>query len=194
MIILSINKNSMKRVFDIFFVITTLPISLPLFFVGCLLSRFNLNEPIIYSQIRVGQDGSFFLIYKIRTISNNLEKNQTNSSAEISTLGSFLRLSKIDELPQLFNVLKGNMSIIGPRPEQPHYVEEYLKLNPSFNLRHVIKPGITGWSQVNMPKATPKDNLKKLEYDLYYIKQYSWKLDFIILIKTVKIILTFNGN
>lgn len=194
MIILSINKNSMRRVFDIFFVITTLPISLPLFFVGCLLSRFNLNEPIIYSQIRVGQDGSFFLIYKIRTISNNLEKNQTNSSAEISTLGSFLRLSKIDELPQLFNVLKGNMSIIGPRPEQPHYVEEYLKLNPSFNLRHVIKPGITGWSQVNMPKATPKDNLKKLEYDLYYIKQYSWKLDFIILIKTVKIILTFNGN
>ncbi|PKH50812.1 capsular biosynthesis protein [Tenacibaculum sp. Bg11-29] len=194
MIILSINKNSMKRVFDIFFVITTLPISLPLFLVGCLLSRFNLNEPIIYSQIRVGQDGSFFLIYKIRTISNNLEKNQTNSSAEISTLGSFLRLSKIDELPQLFNVLKGNMSIIGPRPEQPHYVEEYLKLNPSFNLRHVIKPGITGWSQVNMPKATPKDNLKKLEYDLYYIKQYSWKLDFIILIKTVKIILTFNGN
>ncbi len=194
MIILSINKNSMKRVFDIFFVITTLPISLPLFFVGCLLSRFNLNEPIIYSQIRVGQDGSFFLIYKIRTISNNLEKNQTNSSAEISTLGSFLRLSKIDELPQLFNVLKGNMSIIGPRPEQPHYVEEYLKLNPSFNLRHVIKPGITGWSQVNMPKATPKDNLKKLEYDLYYIKQYSWKLDFIILIKTVKIILTFDSN
>ncbi|WP_162143098.1 sugar transferase [Tenacibaculum ovolyticum] len=184
----------MKRVFDIFFVITTLPISLPLFFVGCLLSRFNLNEPIIYSQIRVGQDGSFFLIYKIRTISNNLEKNQTNSSAEISTLGSFLRLSKIDELPQLFNVLKGNMSIIGPRPEQPHYVEEYLKLNPSFNLRHVIKPGITGWSQVNMPKATPKDNLKKLEYDLYYIKQYSWKLDFIILIKTVKIILTFDSN
>lgn len=190
-----INKNfCFRRIFDLFFVLISLPISFPLFLIGCLLAIFNLNEPVIYSQPRVGLKGELFLIYKIRTISNKSKIKSADSINQTSFLGNFLRLSKIDELPQLFNVLRGDMSIIGPRPEQPHYVQEFLKENPSFTLRHDIKPGITGWAQVNLPKAKPKDNLKKLKFDLYYIKEYSWKLDFLILIKTIKIVLTFNSN
>ncbi|WBX71668.1 sugar transferase [Tenacibaculum retecalamus] len=188
------NNVILKRSFDIFIVSIILLPSLLLIILAFLLTKLTLKESAIFSQIRVGKNDKLFLIYKIRTISNIQNECLEKSNFKISTLGKFLRLSKIDELPQLFNVLKGDMSFIGSRPEQPNYVDEYLKQNPSFNLRHIVKPGITGWAQVNLPKAKPKDNLDKLKFDLYYINEYSWKLDFIILIKTIKIVLTLNSN
>lgn len=118
----------------------------------------------------------------------------TSNDDRITGIGKFLRLSKIDELPQLYNILKGDMSLIGPRPERPEFVDMYNEENAYFDLRHVIKPGVTGWAQVNLPKATPDDNLKKLEYDLYYIKNYSPKLDIEIIIRTVRVVLTMNSN
>lgn len=149
---------------------------------------------MFYSQVRVGREGKEFKIYKIRTMENNDGGFTVKNDSRITPVGKFLRLSKIDELPQFYNILMGDMSLIGPRPEQPKYVEEYSKENPFFNLRHMIRPGVSGWAQIYMPKATPEENLKKLEYDLYYIKKYSWKLDFKILLKTVQIVFTMNSN
>ena len=116
------------------------------------------------------------------------------NDSRITSIGKILRFTKIDELPQLYNVLRGNMSIIGPRPEIPEYVEEYAEKIPFFKLRHMVKPGVTGWAQINIPKATPEDSIKKLEYDLYYIKRYSLFLDVKIICRTIKIILTLNSN
>lgn len=149
---------------------------------------------MFYSQIRIGREGKEFKIYKIRTMENNEGGFTVKNDNRITPVGKFLRLSKIDELPQFYNILMGHMSLIGPRPEQPKYVEEYSKENPFFNLRHMIRPGVSGWAQIHMPKATPEENLKKLEYDLYYIKKYSWKLDVKILFKTVQIVFTMNSN
>ena len=106
----------------------------------------------------------------------------------IFPVGKFLRLTKIDELPQLYNVLIGEMSLIGPRPEKIDIVERLSKQNPYYPLRHLIKPGITGWAQVNIPIATPNENLEKLEFDLYYIKNISYFLEFEILLKTIKVV------
>ena len=149
---------------------------------------------MFYSQIRIGREGKEFKIYKIRTMENNEGGFTVKNDNRITPVGKFLRLSKIDELPQFYNILMGDMSLIGPRPEQPKYVEEYSKENPFFNLRHMIRPGVSGWAQIHMPKATPEENLKKLEYDLYYIKKYSWKLDVKILFKTIKIVLTADSH
>ena len=118
----------------------------------------------------------------------------TANDDRVTLVGKFLRISKIDELPQLYNILKGDMSLIGPRPERPEFVELSNQENAYFDLRHIIKPGVTGWAQVNLPKATPEDNLKKLEYDLYYIKNYSPRLDVEILFRTIKVVLTLNSN
>jgi len=111
----------------------------------------------------------------------------------IFPVGKFLRKTKIDELPQIWNVLMGHMSLVGPRPEKVDIVEKCAMENPYYALRHVIKPGITGWAQVNNPKATPEENLQKLEYDLYYIKNMSYLLETRILLKTVKVIFTLNS-
>ena len=116
------------------------------------------------------------------------------NDTRITPIGKILRFTKIDELPQLYNILIGDMSVIGPRPEIPAYVEKYSEQMPFFGLRHMIKPGVSGWAQIHLPKATPEDNLKKLEYDLYYIKRYSIRLDIKVLIETVKIVLTLNSH
>ena len=110
------------------------------------------------------------------------------NDCRITKIGSILRKTKIDELPQLFNVLIGDMSIIGPRPERAEIVEKFSKQSDYYTLRHNIRPGITGWAQVNNPVATPEENLEKLEYDLYYINNYSFKLEVQILMKTVGVV------
>jgi lipopolysaccharide/colanic/teichoic acid biosynthesis glycosyltransferase len=125
---------------------------------------------------------------------NIVDKNFTiKNDDRITKVGNFLRKSKIDELPQLYNILIGDMSLIGPRPERVEYVNDYNSINPYYHLRHKIRPGITGWAQVNNPKATPDDNLIKLEYDLFYIKNLSMKRDILIFFRTIKVILTFNS-
>ncbi|SFT33326.1 Sugar transferase involved in LPS biosynthesis (colanic, teichoic acid) [Chryseobacterium formosense] len=184
-----------KRVIDIIISLLLLPFALFIILLGCISVFINSPGNVFFSQERVGKNSKKFKIYKLRTMTRKHDGGYTKDKDDrLFAVGKFLRKTKIDELPQLFNVLNGDMSIIGPRPERPKYVKESIAENSYFDLRHLVKPGITGWAQVNLPKATPKDNLKKLEYDLYYIKSYTPYLDFKILIKTIKVVLTFNSN
>lgn len=186
---------SSKRIIDILISICILPIALPLIAIGCFLTLISSSGKVFFVQERVGKSSKRFKIYKIRTMKAYHNGGYTTSNDDRITLfGKFLRLSKIDELPQIYNIFRGDMSLIGPRPERPEFVDQYNKENAYFDLRHVIKPGVTGWAQVNLPKATPNDNLKKLEYDLYYIKNYSWLMDVEIILKTIKVVLTMNSN
>ncbi|UOE37215.1 sugar transferase [Chryseobacterium oryzae] len=188
-------KLSMKRFFDFTVAICLLPFALPLVIFACIINLIFSPGKVFFVQERVGIRAKNFKIYKIRTMKTNHSGGFTTQNDDrITFVGKFLRLSKIDELPQLYNILKGDMSLIGPRPERPEFVHQCTIDNAFFDLRHVIKPGVTGWAQVNLPKATPEDNLKKLEYDLYYIKNYSMKLDFEIIIKTIRVVLTMNSN
>ncbi|WP_312822082.1 sugar transferase [Epilithonimonas sp.] len=186
---------SSKRIIDVAIALLLLPIALPLVLLGCLLTFISSSGKVLFVQERIGVSSKKFKIYKIRTMKSKHNGGYTTSNDDrITIIGKFLRLSKIDELPQLYNILKGDMSLIGPRPERPEFVDIYKEENAYFDLRHIIKPGVTGWAQVNLPKATPEDNLKKLEYDLYYIKNYSPKLDIEIILRTIKVVLTMNSN
>ena len=189
-----IRHRLVKRAFDLVLVFFALPFAFPLTIIGIILTLLSSKGGAFFSQERVGRKGKPFKIYKIRTmVINNGGFTQANDS-RITPIGKILRFTKIDELPQLYNVLIGDMSIIGPRPEIPEYVEKCAEQMPFFKLRHMIKPGVTGWAQIHIPKATPEDNIKKLEYDLYYIKRYSLSLDIRIVLQTAKIILTLNSN
>ena len=189
-----IRHRLVKRAFDLAIVFFAFPFALPLTILGIILTLLSSKGGAFFSQERVGRKGKSFKIYKIRTmVINNGGFTQANDS-RITPIGKILRFTKIDELPQLYNVLIGDMSIIGPRPEIPEYVEKCAEQMPFFKLRHMIKPGVTGWAQIHIPKATPEDNIKKLEYDLYYIKRYSLSLDIRIVLRTAKIILTLNSN
>jgi len=186
---------SSKRIIDVLIAVAILPVAIPLILIGCLLTMITSSGRVFFVQERVGVSSKTFKIYKIRTMKSSHSGGYTTSNDDrITLVGKFLRLSKIDELPQIFNILKGDMSLIGPRPERPEFVDQSNSENAYFDLRHVIKPGVTGWAQVNLPKATPEDNLKKLEYDLYYIKNYSPKLDIEIIFRTIKVVLTMNSN
>ena len=184
-----------KRAVDIFVSLAILPFALFIISLSCIFVFLNSPGNVFFSQERVGKKSKKFKIYKLRTMTKKHDGGYTKDKDDrLFAVGRFLRKTKIDELPQLFNVLNGDMSIIGPRPERPKYVIESVAENSYFDLRHLVKPGITGWAQVNLPRATPKDNLKKLEYDLFYIKSYTPLLDFKILIKTIRVVLTFNSN
>jgi lipopolysaccharide/colanic/teichoic acid biosynthesis glycosyltransferase len=175
-----------KRFTDIFICILVLPFALIIILLGCLGVFLSSPGNVFFTQERT---------YKLRTMTKKHNGDFTKEKDDrIFPVGKFLRKTKIDELPQIFNVMNGNMSVIGPRPERPKYVKESVDENSFFDLRHLVKPGITGWAQVNLPKATPKDNLKKLEYDLFYIKSYAPLLDIKILLRTVKVLFTFNSN
>ncbi len=185
-----------KRIMDLFICLIALPIALPLIFVGCLAMLFTSKGPIIFKQKRVGLRNQPFTMFKIRTMihsSNGYLDHTVENDARITKIGQILRKTKIDELPQIFNVIKGDMSIIGPRPERIDIVDFYTLKNDNYQFRHVIKPGITGWAQVNKPMATPSENLEKLEYDLYYINNHSLKLDVQILAKTVGVVKKLNS-
>lgn len=183
-----------KRLFDLLVVFLLLPFALVLVILGVVLTFLSSKGDVFFSQSRVGRAGKVFKIYKIRTMVANSGGFTKANDSRITPVGRFLRLTKIDELPQLYNILKGDMSVVGPRPEIPKYVEMSSKDNPYFRLRHMIKPGVSGWAQIHIPKATPEDNLKKLEYDLFYIKHYSWKMDIKVLFETIRIVLTLNSH
>ncbi|CAD7811345.1 UDP-N-acetylgalactosamine-undecaprenyl-phosphate N-acetylgalactosaminephosphotransferase [Chryseobacterium aquaeductus] len=188
-------KFNLKRFIDILVSVLLLPIVIPLIILGFILVKLTSHGSVLFSQERVGKNSKNFTIYKIRTmVSKHSGDFTTKNDLRINGVGKFLRLTKIDELPQLWNILKGDMSLIGPRPERPHFVKISNEENAMFDLRHLIKPGVTGWAQVNLPTATPKDNLEKLEYDLFYIKNYSVFFDVIIVFKTLKIVFTLNSN
>lgn len=187
-------KNSTiasKRIFDIVISLLLLPIALPIILIGALAMLFTSKGPAFFTQQRVGLNGKPFTMFKLRTMVHSKEgyiNHTTKNDARITKAGAILRKTKVDELPQLINVLKGDMSLIGPRPERVEIVEQFNKINDNYNLRHLVRPGITGWAQVNKPLATPEENLEKLEYDLYYINNYSVKLDVQILAKTVGVV------
>jgi lipopolysaccharide/colanic/teichoic acid biosynthesis glycosyltransferase len=154
---------------------------------------------LFYTQERVGKNGELFRIYKFRTMVKNAETNgatfSTPNDSRVTPFGKFLRKTRIDEFPQFINILKGDMAVIGPRPERPIFVKEIAEMMPFYETRHVIKPGLTGWAQVNYSYGESlEDSLIKLQYDLYYIKHRSIFLDLNIAIKTISTVLFYRGQ
>lgn len=168
---------------------------LPFIFLGNLIGN---RGSLFYTQSRMGKNGKPFLIYKLRTMvpsDNNLPVWATKNDHRITKFGKFLRKTRLDEVPQFLNILKGDMSLIGPRPEQVDFIHQLEEEIPFFAIRNVIKPGLTGWAQVNFPyAASVEDQEKKLRYDLFYIKERSLFLDFKILIKTVSTVVFMRGQ
>lgn len=157
------------------------------------------GRPIFYTQTRVGKNGKTFKIYKFRTMIKDAESAGAQfadkNDSRITAFGKFLRRTRVDELPQVVNVLKGEMSFIGPRPERPEFVEELTQKMPFYPLRHLAKPGLTGWAQINFPYAgNIEENIKKLQYDIYYIKNRSLLLDVATVLKTFNIVIRFRGR
>ena len=153
----------------------------------------------MYRQVRTGENNKYFVLNKFRTMYLNAEddgiKRTIENDNRILPFGNILRNFRLDELPQFWNVFKGEMSFIGPRPERPEFINELSKEIPYYNLRHTVKPGITGWAQVMTRYGdSTKDAFEKLQYDLYYIKNYSLILDISIMIKSVKVILFGTGR
>ncbi len=157
------------------------------------------REPILYKQERIGLNGKHFEVMKFRSMRTDAELDgqarwATENDPRITRIGAIIRKSRIDELPQLFNVLRGDMSFVGPRPERPQFVEELNSKIPYYDQRHRVKPGITGWAQLCYPYgASVNDSKEKLKYDLYYLKNHSFMLDLIILFQTVEVVLVGDG-
>jgi len=155
--------------------------------------------PVFYTQLRVGQGDRIFRIFKFRSMRVNAEKEgeaqwAVENDPRVTRVGSFIRAARLDELPQLINVLRGDLDIVGPRPERPEFVELFNEKIPYYTLRHTVKPGLTGWAQVMFHySGTDEESRKKLQYDLFYIKNMSLKFDLLILFKTVKIVLLGRG-
>jgi exopolysaccharide biosynthesis polyprenyl glycosylphosphotransferase len=187
------------RIMDIlvsFFGLILFLLIIPFLLIGNL---FGNKGPFIYSQKRVGKNGNFFEIYKLRSMIVNAEKKGVvwaqKNDVRITPFGKFLRNTRLDEVPQFFNILKGDMSIIGPRPERPKFVKELEDKIPFYAIRHTIRPGLTGWAQVNYSYAnTIEEQEIKLRYDLYYIKKRDTMLDLKILIKTITTVLFYRGQ
>jgi sugar transferase (PEP-CTERM system associated) len=157
------------------------------------------RDPVLYSQVRVGKNGKLFKVYKFRSMRTDAEADgvarwATKNDARITKLGSFLRKTRLDELPQIYNILNGDMSLVGPRPERPEFVMQLSNDIPYYPQRHWVKPGLTGWAQMLYPYgASEEDAKRKLEYDLYYVKNASTMLDFIILLQTIEVVLLGKG-
>ncbi|MGI9485687.1 MAG: TIGR03013 family XrtA/PEP-CTERM system glycosyltransferase [Geminicoccaceae bacterium] len=186
-------KSLTKRSTDLFYSALVLAAVLPLLPLIALLVKLDSPGPVLYRQKRVGLEGRIFEIYKFRSMRTDAEADgrarwARNDDERITRFGHFLRRSRLDELPQLFNVLKGDMSMVGPRPERPEFTEDLTKSLPLYQKRHTIRPGITGWAQINYHYgASIEDAREKLEYDLYYVKNYSLFLDLVTLVQTARI-------
>jgi len=171
----------------------------PIMLATALLIKLESRGAVFYRQERVGQNGSTFMVAKFRSMRSDAEKDGTPrwASAQddrVTRVGNIIRKVRIDELPQLFNVLKGEMSLVGPRPERPFFVEQLTDQIPYFAARHSVKPGVTGWAQVRYAYgATVEDAQNKLQYDLYYVKNHSLFLDLVVLFETVGVVLTGKG-
>lgn len=188
----------MKRSFDVVVSTLILVFTLPLMLLTALLIVLESPGPGLYRQERVGLGGRPFTVFKFRSMRVDAEKGVAQWAAtkdpRITVVGSIIRKLRIDELPQLVNVLRGDMSFVGPRPERPCFVEDFIQQIPFYAERHCVKPGITGWAQINYPYgASLEDARNKLSYDLYYVKNQSLFLDFIIVVQTLRVILWADG-
>lgn len=194
-------RRGVKRVLDIAVVLLLLPIALPIMVLSILaiLVESRGRGPILYRQTRVKQDNKPFQIYKFRSMVTDAEKDgvarwASKNDSRITRVGSVMRALRFDELPQLFNVLKGDMSFVGPRPERPEFVARLTDKIPYYEERHRVKPGLTGWAQIRYPYGnTDDDGLEKLQYDLYYVKNFSIFLDLLILLQTAEVVMMGKG-
>ncbi|MGG3907181.1 exopolysaccharide biosynthesis polyprenyl glycosylphosphotransferase [Geobacillus stearothermophilus] len=184
-----------KRFLDILLSLLALPIAIPIILIFAVIIKLETPGPAFFLQERVGLHGKYFKVIKLRSMGVNAEKNgaqwATKNDPRVTKVGAFIRKTRIDELPQLFNVLKGDMSLIGPRPERPMFTAQFNEEIPGFIDRLQVKPGITGWAQVNGGyDITPRE---KLELDRYYINNMSFWLDLKIILKTIKVCITGDG-
>jgi sugar transferase (PEP-CTERM system associated) len=192
-------RDVVKRFFDIVVAASILLVALPLLLLAGLAIIVGSGFPVFYTQERVGEGGRRFKIYKLRTMARNAEADgkprwASSQDSRVTRVGRMLRLARIDELPQLINVLKGDMSFVGPRPERPFFVEQLARQIPFYDVRHSMKPGITGWAQVRAPYgATLEESRQKLQYDLYYVKNHSLFLDLMVLLETLHVVLFGRG-
>jgi sugar transferase (PEP-CTERM system associated) len=189
-------QKAMKRTFDIAASLLLLLVMWPVMLITALAIRWESKGPAMYFQERIGRDGKVFRLMKFRSMyADSDSKSLTRQNdPRVTRVGSFIRKTRLDELPQLFNVLAGSMSFVGPRPEQPVFVEALSREIPFYDQRHRVKPGITGWAQLCYPYgASVADAKEKLQYDLYYLKNNSLLLDLIILVQTVEVVLIGEG-
>jgi sugar transferase (PEP-CTERM system associated) len=189
----------LRRILSILASAVLLGVFLPLIPFLLLAIKLDSAGPVLYRQVRVGRGGKLFFCYKFRTMRRDAEADTgptwaRDDDPRITRVGRLLRFARLDEIPQLWNVLRGDMSFVGPRPERPEFVEWLSKLVPYYSVRHSVRPGITGWAQIRYRYGnTVADAKEKLQYDLYYIKNVSMGLDLVIMFRTIKIILLGRG-
>jgi sugar transferase (PEP-CTERM system associated) len=192
-------RSLVKRVFDIVTATILLSLALPVMAVTAILIVLEDGFPIIYRQERVGFNGHLFNVVKFRSMRKNAESDgkprwATANDDRTTRVGRIIRKLRIDELPQLVSVLAGKMSLVGPRPERPYFVDQLTRDIPFYGVRHSVKPGVTGWAQVNYHYgASVDDSIQKLQYDLYYVKNHTLFLDIVILFETIGVVLTGKG-
>ena len=192
-------RTIVKRLFDIVCASILIILALPVMAVAAVAIIAENGFPILYRQERVGLNGRLFNVIKFRSMRRDAEKDGKPIWAKagddrVTKVGKIIRKLRIDELPQLFSVLAGDMSLVGPRPERPFFVDQLTKEIPFYAVRHSVKPGVTGWAQVRYHYgATVEDSAEKLQYDLYYVKNHSLFLDVLVLIDTIGVVLTGKG-
>ena len=194
-------RDISKRIFDIVASALILTITWPFMLMAVIGIKLEdgINAPVIYRQVRVGFLGAPFSVLKFRSMSVDAEKDgvakwATKNDSRVTRMGSFMRVTRIDELPQILNVLTGDMSFVGPRPERPEFVDDLTGKITNYKERHAVKPGITGWAQVCYPYgASLQDSIQKQEFDLFYIKNHTLFLDLMILCQTAEVVLFGKG-
>jgi sugar transferase (PEP-CTERM system associated) len=194
-----LTRDVVKRLFDLAAATGLILLTLPILLIAMVAVVIESGFPIFYTQERVGHAGRRFHIIKLRTMRQDAESDGKPrwagvNDSRVTRVGAFLRRTRIDELPQLWNVLRGDMSFVGPRPERPYFVEQLTEQIPFYDVRHSVKPGVTGWSQVRYAYgASVEDGLAKLQYDLYYVKNHSLFLDLMILVETIQVVTLGKG-
>ena len=189
-----------KRVFDILASGALLVLSLPVMLLAAIAIKLESAGPVIYRQERVGLGGKSFDVLKFRSMCADAEKDgkpqwAQAGDARVTRVGRFMRLTRIDELPQLFTVLAGQMSLVGPRPERPYFVDQLVQQIPFYGARHSVKPGVTGWAQVRHHYGASVDDASdKLQYDLYYVKNHTLFFDILVLFYSVRVVLFAQGS
>ncbi len=192
-------RSAIKRITDIIFASLILLVSLPIMLLTAFAVSFESRGPVLYRQERIGLNGRPFNVIKFRSMRTDAEKDgkprwASVNDDRVTKVGKFIRRVRIDELPQLFNVLRGEMSLVGPRPERQFFVDELISKIPYYAVRHSVKPGVTGWAQVRYEYgSTVEDSIEKLQYDLYYVKNHTLFLDLLIMLETVAVVLTGKG-
>ncbi len=194
------SRKTVKRVIDVVLSLVCLILTLPIFLITAILIKLDSRGPVIFKQVRVGENGKHFNVYKFRSMRTDAESASgpvwaSKKDDRVTRVGRVIRKIRVDELPQVINVLKGDMSFVGPRPERPFFVDKLKEVIPYYEIRNIVKPGITGWAQIKYPYgATIDDAVEKLQYDIYYIKNLSPMLDIMIFFWTIKVVLTGRGG